>query len=182
MDESDLDRQAQLRRVADDMQKTLAVDEAVQIAAETYKQIDHCAVLGRGYSQATAAEAALKLMETSLISAHAYSAADFQHGPIAQVKGGFPCVVFAPDGKSFANMAALAERLRARHPALICFAHDSSILAVSDAAVKTPDSVPEWLSPLVYIVAAQLFAYRLCIAKGLNPDEIQGMNKVTSTL
>src|SRR3954454_5929630 len=38
---------------------------------------------GRGYSSASAREAALKLMETSYISAHGMSSADLLHGPVA---------------------------------------------------------------------------------------------------
>jgi glucosamine--fructose-6-phosphate aminotransferase (isomerizing) len=182
LDETHPERLEHLRRAADSIEKTLALDEAVQSLVENYKDMNHCVVLGRGYSHSTAAEAALKLTEMSYVSAMAYSAADFQHGPIAQVDAGFPCLLFAPDGKSFASMLSLAEKLRAQHPALICFAHNPAILAGSETAVRIPASVPEWVSPLVYIAAAQLFAHWLCVAKGLDPDEVRGMKKVTSTV
>ena len=125
-------------------------------------------------------ELALKLTETCSLSAQAYSAADFQHGPITQVVSGFPCILFAPDGKAFAPMAKLAETLRAQHPALICFAHDAAFLAGSETAVRIP-AVAEWVSPLVYIIAGQLFTYYLSLKKGMDPDSPRGLSKVTLT-
>ena len=125
-----------------------------------------CVILGRGYNHATAAELALKLTETCALSAQAYSAADFQHGPITQVVSGFPCLLFAPDGKAFAPMAKLAETLRAQQPALICFAHDAAFLAGSETAVRVPGAIAEWVSPLVYTIAGQLFTYWLVDPEG----------------
>ena len=93
---------------------------------------------------------------------------------------GFPCLLFAPDGKAFAPMAKLAEKLRAQHPALICFAHDPAFLACSETAVRIPDAVAEWVSPLVYAVAAQLFVYWLAVARGNDPDAPRGLSKVTT--
>jgi glucosamine--fructose-6-phosphate aminotransferase (isomerizing) len=138
--------------------------------------------LGRGYNHATAEETALKVTETCYVSAQAFSAADFQHGPIAQVADGFPCLLFAPDGKAFAPMVQLAEKLRARHPALICFAHDPTFLARSETAVRIPAPVPEWVSPLVYAVAGQLFSYWLAQARGNDPDAPRGLSKITQTV
>ena len=47
-------------------------------------------VLARGYEYATAREWALKLKELAQVFADPYSAADFQHGPLALVEPGVP--------------------------------------------------------------------------------------------
>jgi glucosamine--fructose-6-phosphate aminotransferase (isomerizing) len=44
-----------------------------------------------------------------------------------------------------------------------------------------PDTLPEWLSPLVAIVPAQLFCYHLALAKGLSTEAPRGLSKVTLT-
>lgn len=181
LDEDHPERIEHLRRVPDALEETLHLDDTVHRLVEKYADMQGCVILGRGFNRATALETALKITETSAIGAHGYSGADFQHGPIAQVYSGFPCLLFAPDGKAFADMAALAEKLRARHPALICFAHDAAFLAASETAVRIPAAVAEWVSPLVYAVAAQLFAYWLCVAKGLDPDAPRGLTKITRT-
>ena len=170
-----------LAQVADTMAQVLAREDEIAALAQRYHAMQECIVLGRGFNQATAAEAALKLTETCYIGARAYSAADFQHGPIAQVAAGLPCLLFAPDGKAYESVVHLMEQLRARHPALICFARDPASLPAHEASFAMPDPVPEWASPLVYIVAAQLFACHLALARGNDPDEPRGLTKVTQT-
>lgn len=182
LDDTHPERLVHLRRAAEAMEKTLGLDEALHHLVEKYSDMQDCVVVGRGYNHATALEAALKLTETCYVGAKSYSAADFQHGPIALVDSGFPCLMFAPDGKAFPPMVALAEKMRAQHPALIAFAHDPTFLCSGETAVRIPSQIAEWVSPLVYIVAGQLFAYWLAIGKGLDPDSPRGLNKVTKTL
>ena len=175
------ERLEHLRRASDSMEQALGLDDAVHHLVEKYADLSGCVILGRGYNHATAADLALKLTQTCGLSAQAYSAANFQHGPITQVVQGYPCLLFAPDGKAFAPMAKLAEKLRAQHPALICFAHDAAFLAGSETAVRIPGAVAEWVSPLVYVIAGQLFTYWLCLLKGLDPDSPRGLTKITQT-
>jgi glucosamine--fructose-6-phosphate aminotransferase (isomerizing) len=181
LDDTHPERLEHLRRAADAMEKALGLDNAIKHLVEKYADLSGCVILGRGYNHATATELALKLTETCGIAARAYSAANFQHGPIAQVVRGYPCLLFAPNGKAFTPMAKLAEKLRAQNPALICFAHDAAFLAGSETAVRIPGPVTEWVSPLVYIIAGQLFTYWLCTLKGLDPDSPRGLAKVTQT-
>ncbi|HSU98742.1 MAG TPA: SIS domain-containing protein, partial [Roseiarcus sp.] len=53
-------------------------------------------VVGRGATHAIAAEAALKLKETSAIHAEAFSSAEVLHGPAGIIEPGFPVLAFAP--------------------------------------------------------------------------------------
>lgn len=181
MDESHPERLEHLRRAADAMEKTMAMEDVARQLVERYADMKGCIILGRGFNHCTANDLALKLTETCLIAAQSYSAAQFQHGAISQVSAGFPCLLFAPDGKAFPPMAALAEKLRAQSPALICFAHDAAFLAGSETALRIPAAVAEWVSPLVYIIAGQLFTYWLSLRKGLDPDNPRGLSKVTQT-
>jgi glucosamine--fructose-6-phosphate aminotransferase (isomerizing) len=48
-------------------------------------------------------------------------------------------------------------------------------------ALPLPQGVPEYLSPLVTVIAGQLFSLTLAEAKGLNPDNPEGLRKVTET-
>ena len=182
LDDSHPERLEHLRRAPQAMERTLHLDDTLHTLVARYTEMPDCIVLGRGFNHATAAEVALKVTETCYVSAQAYSAAEFQHGPIAQVASGFPCLLFAPDGKAFAPMVRLAELLRERHPALICFAHDAAFLARSETAVRIPAAVPEWISPLVYALAGQLFSYWLSVARGNDPDAPRGIARVTQTV
>lgn len=175
------ERLEQLRRVPDYIEKTLTLNDAVDALVRRYKDIESCVVIARGYNHCTASEIALKLTETCLIGAKSFSAADFLHGPIAMVHKGYPVIMIAPDGRGYDTMEELCERLRPTHPALISFAHNPTLLAGSETAIRMPASPEEWLSPLVYVVAGQLFAHWLAAAKGYDPDHPRGLTKVTKT-
>jgi len=44
-----------------------------------------------------------------------------------------------------------------------------------------PPGVPSWLAPIVEIVPAQLYAYHLTVARGLDPEHPRTIRKVTET-
>lgn len=170
-----------LRLIPDQIRATLALDEPIRHAVERYRYISECAVLARGLNQATALEAALKMTETNYLVAKAYSMADFLHGPIAIVSDGFPCFLFAPDGRAYPSMVELALKLRERNAELIVVARSEDILNLAVTPLTVPTDVDELLSPLLYIVPGQLWACHLARTRGLNPDKPRGLNKVTLT-
>lgn len=178
---------AALDAAPDAMAGVLAGAAQIEERAERYRYMGACAVLGRGLNYCTALEVALKMKETSYVVADPYSAADFQHGPIAIVEPGFPVLIFAPPGRTYADMCRLAVDLRARGAETIVFSSEQD--ALSEATVPVPLPAPlasglaaEAISPLVYTVGGQLFAHALCRAKGLDPDHPRGLKKVTLTL
>ena len=173
---------ADMRKAADDMDKVIGLSETLHRLAGEFRDLTDCVVLARGYNQCTASEIALKLTETCYVGAKAYSAADFQHGPIAQVYSGFPIFLFAPDGKAFPSVAEVAARLRLQSARLLTFAHSPSMCDESALSLPMPANVPEWISPLVYAVAGQLIAYWIAVERGNNPDMPRNLRKVTRTL
>jgi glucosamine--fructose-6-phosphate aminotransferase (isomerizing) len=170
-----------LRAIPDQLQATLDMDDTVAAAVERYRYIQECAVLARGLNQGTALETALKMTETSYIVAKPYSGADFLHGPIAMVSEGFPCFLFAPEGRAYPSMVELALKLRERAAELIVVAHSPEILELATKPLALPLAVHELLSPLLYIVPGQLWAYHLARTRGQNPDKPRGLTKVTLT-
>jgi glucosamine--fructose-6-phosphate aminotransferase (isomerizing) len=109
-----------------------------------------------------------------------YSGADFQHGPIALVQPGFPVLAVATTGPALPGMVELLERLRAGKARLLVLSDDPKALAIGEG-VPLPAGVPEWLAPLAAIIPAQLFAYHLARARGLDPETPRGLSKVTLT-
>lgn len=170
-----------LRRLPEAIQRTLALDATVESAVERYRYMDECAVLARGLNQGTALETALKMTETSYIVAKPYSGADFLHGPIAMVSEGFPCFLFAPNGRAYAFMLELAVKLREREAEMIVVAHASDILDLAKRPLQLPADTGEYLSPIACIVPGQLWAYHLARARGKDPDRPRGLTKVTLT-
>ena len=82
-------------------------------AAPRYRFADRLITTARGYSYPTAREAALKLMETSYVSAQAFSAADLLHGPLAMIDSGIPVIAVVSPGRGGAAMSAALDRLDA---------------------------------------------------------------------
>jgi glucosamine--fructose-6-phosphate aminotransferase (isomerizing) len=156
-------------------------DAAAQIAAK-YRDLEKCLVLGRGYNYATAQEWALKLKELAYVFTDVYSPADFQHGPIAIVEEGFPMLAAVPGGAVFESELSLLKRLMDEYKAeLIVISDNDEALNLSQAALRLPAGLPEWLTPLPAIIPAQLFCYHLTLAKGYDPEHPRTLRKVTLT-
>ena len=171
-----------LGRVPDLVEAALALEGQAAAAAQAQPGLTHGVVLGRGLHYTTAQEWALKLKELAYVLADPYSAADFQHGPIAIVEPGFPVLAVAPSGAVCADVVALLRRLREDYAAeLLVISDDAAARAVGQRSLELPAGLPEWLMPLVGIVPAQLYTYHLTKAKGLDPEAPRHIRKVTET-
>ena len=176
------ERWAQLASVPEWAQYVLKLDESIAQMVQRYRYMTHCVVLGRGFNYATAYEWALKLKELTYTIAEPYSSADFQHGPIAMVEGGFPILAVAPKGKVFDSMKEMLSRLRNQHGAeLVLISDEADALALAQSPIQLPPQIPEWLTPLVSIIPAQIFACHLTTVKGYDTEKPRSITKVTET-
>lgn len=179
---NDENRKRELAHVPEWISLVLKQTESIEQAARRYRYMQQCVVLGRGFNYATAFEWALKLKELTYIVAEPYSSADFQHGPIAMVEQGFPVLVVAPNGCVLDSMIELLVDLKKNlQPELVVISNSERALELAEIPIQIPADTPEWLSPIVSIVAAQLFAYHLTVVKGFNPDQPRTIQKVTET-
>jgi glucosamine--fructose-6-phosphate aminotransferase (isomerizing) len=177
---------AALARIPDALAEALEAEPAVaDLAAELASSpgaLDRCVIVGRGFEYATAREWALKLKELGQVFADPYSSADFRHGPIALVQPGIPVLVLAPQGAAAAGQLELLQDLRDRGVDTVVVSDLETTRALGRWSIPIPAGVPEWLRPVVSIVPAQLFAYHLTLARGLDPDEPRYLSKVTRTV
>ncbi|HIQ05309.1 MAG TPA: SIS domain-containing protein [Anaerolineae bacterium] len=177
----DVERLDQLMAVPEAVARTLALNEKIWQQAERYRYMEDCVVIGRGYNYATAFEISLKLKELTYVLAEPYSSADFRHGPVALVEGGFPVLVVAPEGVVYPDVMQLVDRLQQREAELMIISNQEDGLARAQTPLPLPSDVPEWLSPLVAILPGQLLAYHLTLVKGYDPDHPRGLRKATIT-
>ena len=171
-----------LERIPDRVIDMLKTDGMIQDAVKRYRYMEQTVVLGRGFNYATAYEWALKMKEMTYISAEPYSSADFMHGPIAIVHGGFPVMAVATAGRVFDAMLETLTRIRKDlNGELMVISNRKEALDMAITPVELPADLPEWLSPIAAIVPAQLFAYHLSRIKGHDADNPRVIHKVTET-
>jgi glucosamine--fructose-6-phosphate aminotransferase (isomerizing) len=148
---------------------------------ERYRYADHFCVIGRGYNYATAFEISLKIKELNKIVAEPYSSADFRHGPIATIQKDFPVILISPLGRVYHDLIDLLSELRTKGAEVIMISDTGGHVSEVSLLFKLPEGIPEWLSPILTVIPGQLFACRLASEKGLDPDNPQGLNKITQT-
>ena len=176
----DADSATELDALPDAMRAAMALGPGIAERAAAWRDVHLCAVLARGYQYATARELALKLKELAYVLADPYSGADFQHGPIALVDQGFPVITIATSGALVADMTELLGRLRDVQARLLVLSDDAGLRSFGEG-IALPEGVPEWLAPIVTILPAQLFAYHLALARGIDTEAPRNIAKVTLT-
>ena len=158
----------------------LAREEEVAALAVRYRFAEQLVITSRGYNYPTAREAALKLMETSYLVAHAFSAADLLHGPMAMIGHGSPVIAVVPEGRSSEALRSVLERLRELDAdTMVIGAPDAASLGTVGLALS--DLGPEVLTPLLLVLPLQQFAWHLACERGSDPDQPRGLRKVTET-
>lgn len=149
--------------------------------APRYRFVERLVTTARGYAYPTAREAALKLMETSYLAAHAFSSADLMHGPLAMVDEDRPVVAVVPFGAGGAAMQPVLDRLAERGADVLVEGDVSRAPGAADT-IWLPSDIDEDLSPILQIIPLQQLAYAMAIARGYDPDAPRGLRKVTETL
>ncbi|WP_163756518.1 SIS domain-containing protein [Mycobacterium botniense] len=153
----------------------------VDAVAHRYRFAQRLITTGRGYSYATAREAALKLMETCYLSAQAFSGADLLHGPLATVDTQVPVLAVVPEGVAGRAMLPVLSRLAERRADIVGVGA-GPIPDQLATRITLPGGIPQELSPLLEILPLQQLALQLAIARGGDPDKPRGLHKVTATL
>lgn len=169
-------------KIPDFAKQTLQLKAEVKNLVERYVFMENCVVVGRGMNYGNSYELALKLMETCYVVAERFSSADFFHGPLAIIERRFPVILFAPKGVTKQSSVDLLKRLQELHADSFSITNDQAIAKLSTRSLLVPKNIDEILSPIPFIIPAQLFAALLSETKGINPDAPRSLSKVTQTL
>ncbi len=176
------DKKIDFERIPDFSEKALNLKNDIESLVERYLFMENCVVVGRGINYGNSYELALKLMETCYVVAERFSSADFFHGPLAIVERRFPVIMFAPVGVTKQSNVDLLKNLRELHADSFSITNDEEIADLSSLALRMPAEIDEFLSPIPFIIPAQLFAAFLAKIKGINPDAPRSLSKVTKTI
>lgn len=167
---SELDRlPAEIESVLKD-----SVDDAKSLAKK-YAHYEHALFIGRDALFPAALEGALKLKEISYIQAEAYAAGELKHGPIALIDDRFFEMAYVNDDWLYEKSMSNIIEINARGGHVIVVTNsEKQIDAEEVVRVKTGLKL---LSPLVYNVISQLFAYYVAVERGNDVDQPRNLAK-----
>ncbi|OUS29148.1 glutamine--fructose-6-phosphate aminotransferase [Thalassotalea sp. 42_200_T64] len=140
-----------------------------QLSIEGLGDTRNLVVLGRGLGYAVSKEIALKLKEVCSIHAEAFSSAEFLHGPVTLVAQQLTIIDCHINDESDQAHKAQINEVTSRGADMIHLAQ-----VVNDVHPR--------LAPLLVLQRFYLDVEKVALAKGFNPDEPQGLKKVTRTL
>jgi glucosamine--fructose-6-phosphate aminotransferase (isomerizing) len=176
------DRRLDYHKIPDFAARALELRPEIERLVERYIFMENCVVVGRGMNYGNSYELALKLMETCYVVAERFSSADFFHGPLAIVERRFPVILFAPSGPTKKGSLDLLNNLHGLHADCLSITNDPEIAGTSSKSLVLSHEMDEILTPIPFIIPAQLFAAYLSEAKGLDPDAPRSLSKVTKTV
>lgn len=166
----------ELEILPDEIEKVLNTHaKEVQKVAKRYQAYDRALFIGRDTLYPTALEGALKLKEISYIQAEAHAAGELKHGPIALVDDKCFEVCYIQDNwlyeKSISNLVEMNAR-------------GAHAIAITDTTKKVPAETVirvstklKLLTPLVFNIISQLFAYYVAAGRGNDVDQPRNLAK-----
>lgn len=158
---------AELKKLPDILSD--AIESAPQLSPESLTGVKHLVVVGRGLGYAIAKEIALKLKEVCGIHAEAFSSAEFLHGPVTLVANKLTMINVAVNDESYKAHMEQIEEFKRRGATIIHL-------------LQTTESLPKRLAPLALLQRFYIDIETVAQSIGRNPDEPEGLKKVTETL
>lgn len=172
---------SELHRLPEKVQGVLALSGEIQAIAEHFAGTRDFFFLGRGVGYPVALEGALKLKEISYARAEGYPAGEMKHGPIALVEPGVVVIGVATRShvhrKTLSNIAEM--QTRGATIVLVISEGDEEARSYADHAIEVPETL-ELFTPVVDVVALQLFSYWLAKARGCDVDKPRNLAKTVT--
>jgi glucosamine--fructose-6-phosphate aminotransferase (isomerizing) len=143
----------------------------------------HVLYIGRGISQITAFEAALKFRELSYINAQGIAAGELKHGTIALIDKKMPVIVLAPHNSKndlFEKTLSNAQEVNARGGKIIFVSDKKGIEQFGKMArkkIEIPSVSGMIQEALLPVISTQLLAYYVALFKGNDVDQPRNLAK-----
>jgi glucosamine--fructose-6-phosphate aminotransferase (isomerizing) len=144
-----------------------------------FDNINNCFILGKGNCEPIAKEGSLKIKEISYIHSEGYSTSSLKHGPFALLDKTFPVILIAPkDNHLIKNINAYNEITSRYSPIIVITTHDVYDFDTINSIIYTPYN--KSYNNLLSSIVLQMFAYKLSLNKGINPDMPKNLAKVVT--
>jgi glutamine---fructose-6-phosphate transaminase (isomerizing) len=166
-----------LMAVPDLVESYLESDLNLEPVVDWIKDCRSVLFMGRGLSEAVAAEGALKLMELAYIPCLAYPSGEMKHGPIALLEEGSVVIVVAPEDEVRDKTVSNLQECRARGARVVLIHTEGDpVASEADFAIPVPKT-SRWFTPFLTVLPLQLLAYQTALALGRDIDRPRNLAK-----
>jgi glutamine---fructose-6-phosphate transaminase (isomerizing) len=167
-----------LEALPDQITRVLKQSDDIRRVAEKYRAAESMLFFGRQMQYGIALEGALKMKEITYIHAEGHPTAELKHGVIALIDEQTPSVFLCPRDGAYDKNINNIQQVRARKGPVIAVAceGDTEIRQHADDVFLIPDA-PEYTSPILSVVALQLFAYHMAVLLGRDVDKPRNLAK-----
>lgn len=169
---------AEVALLPEQIEQVLSQAEIIESLAKTHSLFSHFFFLGRGYMYPTALEAALKLQEISYLPSTGLPAGEMKHGPLAAISPNLATIGLCGHSLTFDKMISNLMEVQARGGKILAFAPKGKeqILSVTSDVIWLPHT-SDFLSPILYSIAGQLFAYYIAKLQKTDIDKPRHLAK-----
>lgn len=168
----------QIEAVPDLIRSVLDQAPLIEQIAQRYAEVENFFYIGRGCLYPAALEGALKLKEISYIHAEGYHAAELKHGPISLLDEKHPVLALANDIPGKDKIIGNIQECRARKAPVIAVVTqgEKDVRSMTQDVIEIPPC-SRFIAPLPSVVAMQLFAYYVAVARGCEVDQPRNLAK-----
>ncbi len=171
---------AELGRIPDGIHRVLDREDEINIISQKYYECFNALYLGRRFNYPIALEGALKNKEISYQHAEGYAAGEMKHGPIALINEFLPvvCICTPTADEVYDKMLSNIKEVEARKGRIIAVAAegDETVKGLAQDVIPVPETIEEF-SPMINVIALQLFAYHNAKARGSDIDKPRNLAK-----
>ncbi|MBQ7760761.1 MAG: SIS domain-containing protein [Clostridia bacterium] len=178
----DKDLQSSLDNISGQMEDALSyLPDQVEAISKTLLDYKEGVVLGRGMSYPIALEGALKILETNKMKMKGYPISDFYHGPVAQLHNNDLAFVFAQDGAVIQDAKKMVDKLSGINANTVLITDKAEFFDNVSNVIKVNSTNNEFTMPFILALVMQIFALKLVLLKGIDPDKSDVIAKITVT-
>jgi glucosamine--fructose-6-phosphate aminotransferase (isomerizing) len=151
-------------------------DAAIAALAPEISAWDDLYCVGYGYTFPVALEGALKLKEITYAHCEGMLSTEFKHGPLSAVRDGYP-VIFVAGAQDVPLIISGINEVTCRGGRAVVIGQEDPRLRLNgDDMISTPGCSP-YLSAVLAAIPLQLLAYRISLARGIDPDFPRNLSK-----
>lgn len=167
-----------MKQLPELMREVLHMESDIKGMAKHFRHAKSALFLGRGPHYPVAMEGALKLKEISYIHAEAYAAGELKHGPLALIDNEMPVIALVPHGSLHEKMVSNLEEVHARGGVIYAFSDSAEVLPEQLKATVVPlPRAYASISPILYALPLQIFAYHAALIRGADVDQPRNLAK-----